>query len=242
MTAHDWFVEHRVDFAVRTLDEADEAAFREHLPRCEECRREVARIERELAWLPMAAAPVPPPPGMTRRLVDGVLGGRQRRWTRWVAPAAAAASLLLAVGVWQAGERREAALEAELGRREREVAALMDTLMIVRRAERVLQARIEMDGRTGGMVIFADAVTHRWNVVVHGLPPAPPGERYQFWFICSDGMVRGAEIESAPAGPAVVTLEMPSGAGEVMGAALTMEPGSNTTGPPRGKELAQVML
>jgi len=30
-------------------------------------------------------------------------------------------------------------------------------------------------------------------VVIHDLPQLPPGERYQFWFICDDGMVRGAE-------------------------------------------------
>jgi len=107
----------------------------------------------------------------------------------------------------------------------------------------VLQARIMMHGKEGGMVIFADAQTHRWNVVVHGLPAAPADGRYQFWFICADGMVRGAEVTVDPAKPMIFTTGMPvPSAGAVLGAALTIEPMTAVSGPPRGKTLAHIML
>ena len=48
MKPHEWFVEHRLDYATRTLDAEEATAFESHLAGCEECRREVARIEDEL--------------------------------------------------------------------------------------------------------------------------------------------------------------------------------------------------
>jgi hypothetical protein len=111
----------------------------------------------------------------------------------------------------------------------------------MRGAGRVLQASIEMDGREGGILIFDDSVTHRWNVVVHGLPPAPEGKVYRFWFICEEKMVRGAEVE-AGGSPALFTLPMPPDGGKVMGAALTVESVATPPMEPRGRTLAELML
>jgi hypothetical protein len=237
MTAHDWFIEHRTDFAARTLDPDDEATFRAHLERCDECRREVDAIERELAWLPMGATPVTPRPGLKRRVVEHTLGARRRR--SWAIPAAVAASLLCLAAGWYAGSR---AVADQLAQAQRRLVALEDTVSVVRQAAKVLQAKIEMDGQQGGLVIFADPKTHRWNVVMHGLPPAPPNTRYQFWFITAGGMVPGQELKVAAGRPVMFTTGMPDRGGEVMGAALTLEPGDSVAGPPRGKELAHLML
>ncbi len=242
MTAHDWFTEHSAEFAAHTLDPADEATFEAHLERCEECRREVERIERELAWLPLGAPPVTPRPGLRRRIAEYALGTPTPRWTQWAIPIGAAAGLLLAAAGWYAGDRRAASLAGEVALSRHRLAAIEDTLSVMRQAARVLQARIDMDGKQGGLVIFADAKTHRWNVVMHGLPPAPPNGRYQFWFIYADGMVRGAQVQGDPLRPVMFTTEMPSRSGEVMGAALTLEPMDAKDGPPRGKQLAHLML
>ncbi len=243
MKPHEWFVEHRVDHVTRTLDADDAGTFEAHLAQCEECRHEVSRIDAELAWLPMGLPPATPRPGLRRRVVQGVLEGKRRRAPRWIAAGAAlAASVLLAVGAWYNGRGDTHALESALVGEQARVAALEDTLSIMRQAGRVLQAKVEMDGAHGGLVIFADDVTHRWNVVVHGLPPAPAGGRYQFWFICADGMVRGAEVKLNESRPMIFTTGMPATGGEVMGAALTVEPLGGNDGPPRGKELAHLML
>jgi anti-sigma-K factor RskA len=242
MTAHDWFDEHRVDYAMRLLDAKETATFEAHLAGCAACEKEVAQIERDLAWLPMGAAPAAPAPGLKRRIVEEVLQ-RQRaeRVPGWV-PAALAASLLLAVGGWWTGARRARDADTALATTRARVAALEDTLSVIRSAGRVLQASVEMDGTRGGLLIFDDERTHRWTVVVHGLPPAPPSGRYQFWFICAEGMVRGAEVRMPAATLASFTTDMPTVPCTVQGAALSVEPMDATTGPPRGGMLAHLML
>lgn len=97
-----------------------------------------------------------------------------------------------------------------------------------------------MDGRQGGLLIFQEPVSHRWCVIVHGLPPAPPGSVYQFWFITETGMVRSVEVDAETARPAFLTLPMPPVASPVMGAALTVESAVNRSPEPQGPELAHV--
>jgi hypothetical protein len=106
----------------------------------------------------------------------------------------------------------------------------------------VLQTRISMDGHEGGLLIFQDAVSHRWCVIVHGLPPAPAGSVYQFWFITETGMVRSVEVNADTRRPAFMTLPMPGVAAPVMGAALTMEPVVNRSSEPRGVTLAHLVF
>ena len=245
MTAHEWFVEHRLSFVARALEPAEEDQFRRHLEGCDECRTEIARLERDLAWLPMGVDPAPPRPGLKRKLEEGVLGRGRWRWNR-AASAALAAGLLLSVAGYGLGRRQaEASVQrvtAEARAASAAMAAMGDTLSIIRGAGRVLQASVTMDGHQGGMVIFADERTHRWNVVLHGLPPAGPNQRYQFWFITADGMVRGAELHPGTAQPAFLTTGMPNRGGRVMGAALTLEAGQDLSDTPRGTMLVHMML
>ena len=242
MKAHDWFVEHRLEYATRILDDDDIATFEAHLVHCEDCRREVSRIESELAWLPMSLPPATPRPGLRRHIIQHVLDGATVSRPRWLAATAVAASVLLAVVGWVAGHQRAGSLEVELATLQSRTAALEDTLSVIRRAGRVLQASVEMEGRRGGLVIFDDETTHRWSVVVHGLPPAPPGTGYQFWFVCADGMVRGSGFLGTGAGSTMFTTGMPKTGGAVLGAALTVEPLDAASGPPRGKQLAHLLL
>src|SRR5262245_2722899 len=241
MTAHDWYVENRAGFVARSLEPGEERTFRDHLIRCEECSREVARLERELGWLPMGAPPAAPPPGFSRRMAVEVLD-RPNRWRRRV-PLAAAALLALAAGAGALASRRDGReLEALLVARQARLAALEDTLSVLRRANMVLQTQISMNGHQGGMLIFQDAASHRWCVIVHGLPPAPAGSKYQFWFITETGMVRSVEVNADMQRPAFMTLPMPGVPAPVMGAALTMEPAVNRSNEPEGVTLAHVVF
>ena len=242
MNPHDWYTEHRLDFVTRTLERSEERSFADHLRLCDECTAAVRELERDLAWLPLGALPVQPRPGFRRQIVQSILGEQRSAWPLWAAAAAVAASLLLAITAYVPGKRDVARLTNSLSTQTMELTALRDSLSIMRQAARVLQARIAMNGHQGGLLIFADTISHRWNVVLHGLPPAPPGETYQFWFICSDGMVRGATVTSDPSRPAFITLGMPKEGGAVVGAALTMESTANVSPHPRGKELAHLML
>ncbi len=241
MTAHQWFIEHRADLATRTLDPGDESKFRDHLSRCEECRVAVAGLERELAWLPMGAEPVVPPPGFRHQALDRALGTHRSAW-RIPLGLAAAAVMAAGGGLWWRGQARETRLASELVRSRQAFAALSDTVAVLRRAARVLHASVAMNDHQGSLVIFADNITHRWNVVFQGLPPAPAGEKYQFWFICADGMVRSAELRPSDDGTLMLTVDMPGQAGAVLGAVLSMETTTSVGNAPKGVQLAHLLL
>ncbi|MGH7559705.1 MAG: anti-sigma factor domain-containing protein [Gemmatimonadales bacterium] len=240
MTAHDWFVEHRLDYAARALEPREEALFRDHLTRCAECREALAAIEHDLAWLPAGVDPVAPRPGFTRRVVEEIAGSA--RWSRRIWPAVAAAALLLAaVGAFRSRQVIDG-LERELASSGRALLATRDTLGVVLRSDRVVQTAVEVGGRRGGLMIFEDQTTHRWKVVVHGIPAAPAGRRYSFWFITGDGMVHGREIVVDERRPAIFILDMPPGARLIKGCAITLEPRDGDPRTPRGPELAHLEL
>ncbi|HEX5387523.1 MAG TPA: anti-sigma factor [Gemmatimonadales bacterium] len=254
MTPHDWYAEHRAAFVARALDAREERLFADHLGRCDECTREVTRLERELGWLPMGVTPAPPRPGLTHQLAEGVLR-RRSAWRRLAPTAAAAAIAAAALGFGVHERQRGDTLAAELGRREAQLAAadsersgqlaslaaLEDTLSVMRQAQHVVQQDIAMNGHHGRLLIFQDAASHRWNVVMHGLPPAPAGEVYQFWFITGSGMVRSAELRSGGSGAALAMVSMPKVPGPVMGAALSVEPAvSRSVDQPTGPMLAHI--
>ena len=128
---------------------------------------------------------------------------RPNRWRRRLRPPSPPAwrSSPVARPSPPAHEGRE--LRARLSARETQLAALEDTLSVLRRANKVLQTQISMNGHHGGLLIFQDAVSHRWCVIVHGLPPAPAGSMYQFWFITETGMVRSVEVNADMQRPGV---------------------------------------
>jgi anti-sigma-K factor RskA len=240
MTPHDWYVENRAAYVARALEAREERLFADHIPRCEECAREVAALERDLGALPMAVAPAIPRPGLSHQLADAVL--RRRSWWYRASPGLAAAAVLLAAGLGFRERTARSAAELAVSERDRQLAALRDTLSIIRQAQHIVQRDIAMDGHKGGLVIFDDPITHRWNVVMHGLPRAPADSVYQFWFITETGMVRSVELRCDSDRPAFVTVGMPNTPGAVMGAALSVEPAVSRASVPSGPMLAHVQF
>lgn len=228
MSAHDWFLEHRAEYAAGALTGDEALRFADHLNHCEACQAAVAELEQDLRWLPMGATPMAPPPGMTRRLTEGVLDRRTRRRLVW--PAALAASLALTALVTWRADRESSQLQAEveallgqLATADARLAATLDTLSVIRSSTRVLQARLPMAGDRATLVIFEDAETHRWTVVVHGLPEAPAGERFALWFVCEEGMREGTALPETMSGTAVLVVPMPQDLGAVLAASITRE-------------------
>ncbi len=230
---------------IRALEPDEERSFRDHLVGCTECRAEVEGSEQALAWLPMGVTPVTPRPGLTRALVDSAIGGR-RRLPSWLVPVALAASVALSAGSWLWAWSTIRAFEGEVvtERKQltRQLAMARDTLGIIRQAGMVRHADITMGAYRGGLIIFADERTHRWNVMVYGLPAPHAGQICQFWFITDSGMVKSVPVQTQVGAPAFVTLGMPSAPGRVMGAALTIESEGSSGSIPEGPQLAHLML
>ena len=145
MTAHAWYIENRAGFVARSLERGEERTFRDHLVRCDECTREVARLERELGWLPMGVAPVAPPPGFARQMAAEILDRPEPVAALGSARGGGRADAGVAGRVDERAARGSRAAE-RLAVRESRLAALEDTLSVLRRANMVLQTQISMDG------------------------------------------------------------------------------------------------
>ena len=104
------------------------------------------------------------------------------------------------------------------------------------------QAHVDQVRDSESMVILADNHSHRWNVVVYGLPAPHDGQVCQFWFITDSGMVKGVAVPTSVGAATVLTVAMPPGNFKVTGAALTMEAAASAAAAPQGKELAHLML
>ena len=240
MTPHDWYLENRFAFATRTLETKEELLFANHLSRCEECRLAVTQLEQDLAWLPMGVAPVAPRPGLPHALLEKVLRPRRRHWWQWIPSLAAAASLVLALQVWTRSRHEIGGLRRALEERQGRLAAIEDSLSALVGAERVLQETIRGPGYTGGLLIFYDQDTERWNVVVHDLPPARTGEVYQLWFLSGRGLTPGPELHANGSRPTFLTLPAPGPSSDVIGAVLTVGPTNGASTRPRGLQLARL--
>lgn len=182
-------------------------------------------------WIGMGAAPRTPRPELKARVLGRALAARPTPW--WAL--AAAAVLALALGgsgvLWQ----RAARLEHRL-------AATRDTLDLLRQpGTRVIPIPVVVGSRIGELTIFADSVTHRWLVTCHNLAPNAPGQAYQLWFVTEQGMRTAALMPMDGDAPMVLTLDMPSGAGKVMGVAMSVEVREGSV-EPRGPMLFHVDL
>jgi anti-sigma-K factor RskA len=74
MNGHCYFARRRLGYAMRCLDAGEERAFERHLGTCLPCAAAVRRLERDLAWLGMAAPPARPDPAFVQRVLDHVIG------------------------------------------------------------------------------------------------------------------------------------------------------------------------
>jgi anti-sigma factor RsiW len=69
-------------YALGSLEADEMEAVESHLATCRQCAAEVDRLRRTVDLLPLAATPVPPPPGSREALLSRVRRDRLRRERR----------------------------------------------------------------------------------------------------------------------------------------------------------------
>ncbi|MFD8208851.1 anti-sigma factor [Streptomyces sp. NPDC059695] len=227
-------------YALDALDPGERDDFAAHVPRCEDCRRDVADFEATAARLAGAAAQDPPAALKQRTMaaIDGVrqlppqvppqlpATGSPRRLTRALrrkaVPLALAASLAAAVSfaglaAWQYQQSQDARNQAQQAEQQ------LDTVSSVLAAP---DARA-VHGRASNGAVTTVVSSDRQNRAVFtatGLPAPEPGKTYQLWldqdgtmrpagFIHSDGTV---PLDGDPADATAVglTLEPVAGSAE----------------------------
>jgi anti-sigma-K factor RskA len=198
---------------------AERDGFAEHLLSCNQCRFE-ARSLRETAGALGGLVAAEPPPGLHERVLRQIvrtpqdrvgrawrrgrparLDGRGAPWTsgrpRHRRPAAAAAALLLGVGLGTAG-----AVQLDRARQTRLAAdsALRDVEVSRQEASAVVAVVADPDARrvavdvSGGRATLVSAGS-RAVLLAAGLPALPADRAYQVW------VVHGQAVTSAGLGP-----------------------------------------
>lgn len=180
-------------YALGALDERI-AELEEHIGVCEACRGSLASYEETAATLGTALTPVAPPPSLRDRVLAAAPEpsvpprlGRILRLRRWLPASAAAALLVVSVGLGAGYARQQAELQA-------------------------LRASVQLDDRGLELLTNSETANDRLNptatgskehgrwfhqagrpaqvLVVELMPPLAPGEAYYGWFQRQDGAWR----------------------------------------------------
>jgi anti-sigma-K factor RskA len=185
-----------------------------HVAECPECAEEAAQLRDTAAGLAHEVPRVAPPEALRERLLDRVRreprkaarrivasprrdGRRSRRALRWVARIAVAAVIVALVGslLHLRGQLYEALY---LAGRSREVLEFLTSPEV---------RAISLEGRgfaaQARALLAHDRRTGRVLFLSLDLPPAPPGQAYQLWFI-ADGISPGGVFSAAVWGGTLV--------------------------------------
>jgi anti-sigma-K factor RskA len=219
-------------YAVDALEPSERAEFERHLRDCASCRLEVAELSATAARLAEAAG-APLPEGLRDRVLSEVASVRQlsplpavvghpadldvRRhsWFRQPLTAAAAALLVVAVGL--------GGLAAVTQRRADEAETTAAQIAAVAADPDHVQRTVELSSGGTGTVLAADGIA-----VFHAerLPGLPRGQAYQLW------RISGQESHSAGVlgrGGALTGVVKGVGPGDLIG--VTIEPSTGSAAP-----------
>lgn len=239
--------------ALGALDGEDRSGFEAHVPGCLVCSAELRAHEAVVGLVPLALAPVRPPLALRQRVLTRQEPPVARPARKpWTAGLAAAAALLLGIGLLVVRAQRDAARVAAADARRdaaearAEAARVAAELLVARRdlgeavAFRALLQRPESRVTTlAGLapapkararVIF-DPGTREAVLVASGLDPAPEGKAYEAWVIASGAPVPAGVFRPDPQGRAVLKLPIVEATAAARTFAVTIEPEGGSPGP-----------
>lgn len=209
--------------------------------------------ERVLASCARPASPfeVPPVGGRARPPAASAPRRAGRGWLRPLAATAAAVALALVAWRTAGTLERERALrhQAELAlvraesagaaaERERDrLVALVETVAAPSSRAIVLAGAQNVPGARGRA--FVEPVGQRIVLLVHDLPPPPPGRTYQLWTIEAGVPASAGTFATSLAGLARFSSSTPARLGEAIALAVTVEPEGGVPQPSGPVVLAQ---
>lgn len=231
-------------YAVDALDDAERAAFEEHLAHCSDCCTEVAELQ-EAAGLLGELSATPPPPSVRESILSEISTVRPLPplpapprapageesddapvaevvplWRRAAAPLAAAAAVVALVGGGLAISQPWS--DDSDG-----------TSQVADPAEAVLNAddaqRVVLEFPDGARATLVRSVSHHLAVLVTEDMPAPPeGMSYQVWLQTPEGDMVDAGVMPVREDQTVV---LKGDASQATGAGITVEPAGGSDEP-----------
>lgn len=201
---HARFEELAVGHALSALEPEEEQVFLQHLAGCAACERDVQGHQETLSLLALSADPVDPPQSVLEGIRAGIAAdaptaapdgpsgvrsldeararrsARPSRAVQWVG-AAAAAALVLSLGVWNVSLRSDREASQQYG--DRLAAAVRDLA-------RPGTTSVPLEGQDGDVVAVAVLQDSEVSLVVDGLQPNSSGTTYVLWAQDSTGGVR----------------------------------------------------
>jgi anti-sigma-K factor RskA len=75
-----------------------------------------------------------------------------------------------------------------------------------------------------GARLFWDTKRGEWTVILHDLPPLPPGKVYQLWFLTAGSPIPSSTFQPDLYSRGVVQAQLPRGRADIAGAAVSLEP------------------
>lgn len=197
---HDEIRESIPAYALHALAPEEARDVEAHLADCVECRRELAVFEEAASSLAAGFEPHEPPAMLRRRVLDAVRprGRTVRLGPGWAtALAAAAAIVVVLVGIVVSLEQRLTGLNTQVGSEAQALALLADP------ASRVAT----LSGSAAGSVRFIfDPATGRGALVATGLRDPGPDLVYQLWLVAG-ATPRSAGVFRPTSGtPVIVTV------------------------------------
>jgi anti-sigma-K factor RskA len=233
-------------YVLDALSPAETRAFQEHLQSCSECQIEVRHLQEAVGALPLAVDLIEPPPDLFDRIRDTIeherpalqpiTGGRPepRRPVPWsyleIAVAAAAAVLIVALGVWNIH------LQSEISKDQTALQYQHAISQAILNGGHVSTISGTADAPGATAAVVQPAHSGPGYLIVRGLPDLASNRVYEVWLVKPSTSPVPAGVFSS-AGTGVQIWQLSKSARGFPLTAVTEEPGPDGSLAPHGPKV-----
>jgi len=243
MSRHEQFGEDLALYAVNALEGEDRGRLEQHLASCAECRLELEQLRGDGALLALSTAGPKPPARARARLLDAIarestvaaqaktaresMPASKRTWG-WLGWVAAAATVVLAVLLWNENAALKQSLAAMSEQSSQTTRELEDLRKIAApilspQAQRITVVSLKTPPQPQGKAFY---LRNRNSLlfVASNMPQLPPHKAYELWLVPVQGapIAAGVFKPDARGSGTIVNPPLPSGV-EAKAFAITVE-------------------